>query len=323
MALLGGNDEAAPSATAPASGFVAVLRGPTAGRGRYEAEVTAALAALAAGGRDVRLLDARTVPAAEAACAEAVASGAAALVAVGGDGTVHLAVQAVAGTGVAFGVVPAGTGNDFATAVGLPANQVDAATAIATALDAGRTRPVDLARITGAGGYERWFAAVLGAGFDAVVNERANAMRWPKGRRRYDIAIFAELLRLAPRRYQITIDGAAVDQDAVLVAVGNTHSYGGGMRMCPAADPTDGLLDVVIAGPVSRSTLLRLQPRVYKGTHVSHPKVVQYQGRTVTVAGGLPASGRGKGITAYADGERTCPLPITITAVPGALTLLA
>ena len=296
------------------SGQVAVLRGPTAGRGRHHASVAAVLDALGSGGRDVVVLDADSVAEAEAMCARSVADGAAALVAVGGDGTVHLAVQAAAGTGVPFGVVPAGTGNDFATAVGIPADPVAAARAITAALDAGVSRPVDLARMSGPHGYQRWFAAVLGAGFDAIVNERANAMRWPKGRRRYDIAIFAELVRLHPRHYRIDVDGISYDRDAVLVAIGNTHSYGGGMKMCPAADPTDGLLDIVVAGPISRTTLLRLQPKVYQGTHVTHPALVQLRGRTVTLDG--------EGITAYADGERTCPLPITVSAVPGALNLL-
>jgi len=224
-------------------------------------------------------------------------------------------VQAVADTGVPFGLIPAGTGNDFATAVGIPSDLVAAARSLASCLAAGSSRPVDLARMSGPDGYQRWFAAVLGAGFDAIVNERANAMRWPKGRRRYDIAIFAELLRLRPRPYRISVDGTAYDREAVLVAVGNTASYGGGMKMCPAADPADGLLDVVVAGRISRTTLLRLQPKVYEGTHVTHPAVTQLQGRSVTISA--------EDITAYADGERTCPLPITVTAAPGALTLLA
>lgn len=296
------------------SGQLAVLRGPTAGRGRHEPEVRAALDALRAGGHEVAILDANTVEQAHAACAQAVGDGAAALIAVGGDGTVHLAIQAVAGTAVPLGVIAAGTGNDFATAIGLPADPVAAAATIVDALAAGRTRAVDLAQLTGSDGHRRWFAAVLGAGFDAIVNERANAMRWPKGRRRYDVAIFAELLRLRPRHYQITVDGESFDQDAVLVAIGNTSSYGGGMRMCPDADPADGLLDVVVAGPLSRLTLLRLQPTVYKGTHVTHPAVTSYRGHTVTLDA--------PGITAYADGERTCALPITVTADPGALSLL-
>ncbi len=126
---------------------------------------------------------------------------------------------------------------------------------------------------------------MLGAGFDALVNERANGMRWPRGRRRYDLAIFAELVRLRPRRYRLTLDAEVLEQDAVLVAVGNATSYGGGMRMCPAADLADGLLDVIVAGPMSRTTLLRLQPRVYQGTHVTHPAVVARRARAITTRG--------------------------------------
>jgi diacylglycerol kinase (ATP) len=165
----------------------------------------------------------------------------------------------------------------------------------------------------GPDGSTRYFGAVLGAGFDAIVNERANAMRWPRGPRRYDLATYLELARLRPRRYVITLDGQRTETDAVLVAVGNTASYGGGMRICPAADPTDGLLDVVVAN-CSRATLVRLKPKVYKGTHVEHPAVSAYRARTVEIAA--------DGIVTYVDGERACPLPVTVTSVPGALTLL-
>jgi len=293
---------------------VAVLRNPGAGRGRHADAVNRALAALAGPDRTVTVLSASTRDEALAACRSAVADGASALVAVGGDGTVHVGLQAVAGTGVPFGVIPAGTGNDFATESGVPADPVAAATLVAEALAAGRTRPVDLAHLAGPDGYERWFCAVLGAGFDAIVNERANAMSWPKGRRRYDVAIFAELLRLRPRRYRLTLDGETREQDAVLVAVGNTGTYGGGMRMCPAADPTDGLLDVLVAD-VSRLTLTRIKPRVYKGTHVEHPAVSTYRAAVVELDA--------EGITTYVDGERASPLPVTVSAVPGALSLLA
>ena len=295
---------------------VAVLMNPTAGRGRHGRLAEDVLAALRTGGAEIRPLQAHSVDEADHACREAVGRGVGALVAVGGDGTVNLAIQAVAGTGVPFGVVPAGTGNDFATAIGQPeGDPVAAAKAVAGALASGRTRALDLGRIDSADGCQRWFGAVLGAGFDAIVNERANAMRWPKGRRRYDFAIFAELMRLRARRYRMVLDGRSVELDAVLVAVGNTSSYGGGMKMCPAADPTDGLLDIVVAGAISRTTLLRLQPRVYKGTHVEHPMVTCYQARTVEL--------HADGITTYVDGERACPLPATVTSVAGALTLLA
>ncbi|MEV1288896.1 diacylglycerol kinase family protein [Micromonospora sp. NPDC049679] len=291
-----------------------VLANPTAGRGRHRGLLPTVLERLGTAGRPVRLLDARTPAEAQAACHAAVADGAAALVTVGGDGTVHLALQAVAGTPVAFAPVPAGTGNDFAVETRFPAEPLAAVDAIVAALAAGRTRRVDLARMTGADGTQRWYGAVLAAGFDAIVNERANRMRWPRGPRRYDIAILVELARLRPRRYTLRLDGEEHQLDAVLVAVGNGASYGGGMRICPAADLTDGLLDVVIAGPVSRATLTRIKPQVYQGTHVEHPMVRSFRARTVELDA--------REITAYVDGERATSLPVTVTAVPGAVRLL-
>ncbi|WP_234359294.1 diacylglycerol kinase family protein [Plantactinospora sp. BC1] len=297
-----------------ADGHLAVLANPTAGRGRFRGLLPAVLDRLGTVGRPIRLLEAGSAAQASAACRAAVADGAAALVTVGGDGTVHLALQAVAGTGVAFGPVPAGTGNDFAIGTGYPADPLAAVEVIAAAVAAGRTRPTDLARMTGPDGDERWYGAVLAAGFDALVNERANRMSWPRGPRRYDLAILVELARLRPRRYLLRLDGVPRDLDAVLVAVGNCPSYGGGMRICPTADPTDGLLDVVYAGPVSRTTLTRIKPRVYRGTHLAHPMVHTQRARTVELVA--------EDIVGYADGERALPLPVTVTAVPGAVRLL-
>jgi diacylglycerol kinase (ATP) len=299
-----------PSDRAP----VAVLLNPTAGRGRYRSVLPTVLDRLRSSGREVEVLDADTPEAALSACRDAVRDGAGALVAAGGDGTVHIGLQAVAGTGVPFGAVPAGTGNDFVVQVGLPGEPVAAAEAIARALREGTTRKVDLARLTDADGEVRWFGAVMAAGFDAIVNERANRMRFPRGPRRYDVAIALELLRLRPRRYTLVLDGVEQQVDAVLVAIGNTASYGGGMRIVPAADPTDGLLDVVVGGRFSRIQFARIKPRVYQGTHVDHPLVRTYRAATVEV--------RAEGIVCYVDGERCCPLPVTVSAAPGGLTLL-
>ncbi|SCF24201.1 diacylglycerol kinase [Micromonospora purpureochromogenes] len=296
------------------TGPVAVLANPTAGRGRHRDLLPALLERLATAGRPVELLTAGTPAEAEAACHAAVAGGAGALIAVGGDGTVHRALQAVAGTAVPFGPVPAGTGNDFAADSGFPADPLGAVEVIVAALREGRTRPVDLARMTGTDGGDRWYGAVLAAGFDAIVNERANRMRWPRGPRRYNLAILIELARLRPRRYTLRLDGDVHELDAVLVAVGNGASYGGGMRICPDADPTDGLLDVVVGGRFDRRTLMRVKPRIYQGTHVTHPLVRSYRARTVELAA--------EGITTYADGERSLDLPVRITAVPAAVRLL-
>ncbi|MEU7957348.1 MULTISPECIES: diacylglycerol kinase family protein [Micromonospora] len=297
-----------------AAGPVAVLANPVAGRGRHRALLPRVLDGLAAAGHPVELLTAHDPAGAEAACHAAVAAGASALVAVGGDGTVHRALQAVGGTAVPFAPVPVGTGNDFAADAGFPADPLAAVAVIAAALRAGRTRGVDLARMTGGDGTDRWYGAVLAAGFDAIVNERANRMRWPRGPRRYDLAILVELARLRPRRYTLRLDGVAHEVDAVLVAVGNGARYGGGMRICPAADLTDGLLDVVVGGRFDRRTLIRVKPRIYAGTHVTHPLASSFRARTVELAA--------EGITTYADGERSLDLPVRISAVPRAVRLL-
>jgi diacylglycerol kinase (ATP) len=273
------------------------------------------LARLGAADRPLKILSAGPPDAVRDACRAAVRDGAAALVTIGGDGTVHLGFQAVAGTGIPFGVVPAGTGNDFARELGLPADPLTAADKIVSALRDATTRDVDLARLTGPDGTVTWYGAVLAAGFDALVNERANRMRFPRGRNRYHLAVLAELSALRARRYTLVLDGVAQERDAVIVAVGNTASYGGGMRICPAADPTDGLLDVVVADPLSRTTLMRIKPWLRDGTHVEHPAVHTFRARRVSLAA--------EGIVGYADGERIGPLPLDVEAVPGALRLLS
>jgi diacylglycerol kinase (ATP) len=160
----------------------------------------------------------------------------------------------------------------------------------------------------------RWFGAVLAGGFDAVVNERANRMRWPRGPRRYDLAVVLELARVRARRYELEIDGVDHGFTGVLVAVGNCPSYGGGLRICPDADPADGLLDVVVAGPLGRAGLARLKPRLRRGTHMSDPQVTGYRGRRIRI--------QAEDIIGYADGERIGPLPVEIGCVSGAVRLL-
>lgn len=296
------------------SDFVAVLANPSAGRGRHRGLLPGVVEALAAGGRDVRLLVAGSGAEAEDACRQAVADGAEAVVAVGGDGTVHRAVQAVAGTDVAFGVVPCGTGNDFATSVGVPTQPLQAAEGIGRALREERDHRFDLARTEDSHGERRWFGAVLAAGFDALINERANRMRWPRGPRRYDLAVLLELARARARRYTLHLDGAVHTFDAEVVAVGNCRSYGGGMQIVPDADPADGLLDVVFTSPLRRGGLARLKPRLRAGTHVTDPRVTVRRARTVRI--------EAEGIVGYADGERLGPLPLEVRCVPGAIRLL-
>lgn len=294
-----------------------VVAHPQAGRGRVGRHLSGVLAAL--GPADPLLLPATTPADAVALIRAAVDAGATGVVAVGGDGTAHLAVQAVAGTRVPLGLVPLGTGNDLADAVGVPADPVAAARALLADLRHGRTTPIDAVRVApvdaaGVAPVGSWFAAILSVGFDSAVNARANGMRWPRGPRRYDLAILAELARLRTYRVTLDLDGTVVEIPALLVAVGNTRSYGGGMRMCPAADPTDGLLDVTVVEPVSRWELIRVKPRLYSGTHVDHPAVRTYRAAEIRIDA--------PGADVFADGEPGAPLPLRLTTVSGALHLI-
>ncbi|WP_432134531.1 diacylglycerol kinase [Streptomyces sp. bgisy154] len=284
---------------------------PTAGRGRGADAARPAACALRDAGHRVRTVVGVDAPDALARARDAVADGTGALVAVGGDGLVNLALHAVAGTRTPLGVVAVGTGNDFARALGLPVRDPAAAgRAVADALKGSRVRDIDLGRVG-----DRWFGTVLASGFDSRVNDRGNRMRRPAGRTKYDLAMLAELAAFRPFAYRIRLDGGEVREiEATLVAIGNGSSYGGGMRICPGADPTDGLFDVTVVGDCSRATLLRVFPRVYRGTHVEHPKVTVYRAAQVEI--------EAPGITGYADGEPLGALPLTARCVPGAARVI-
>ncbi len=285
---------------------IALLTNPTAGKGSAVRVRDAALPRLHGAGWRVRTLEGRDADEASDLARKAVAHGVEALVVCGGDGLVHLALQVVAGTDVPLGIIPAGTGNDAARAVGIPLRDPAAA---ARRLLAWEPRSIDLAR-----SGDRWFATVLAAGFDAVVNERANQMSWPRGQMRYNIATVAALRTFEPLHYELDLDGEHFQLDAMLVAVGNGPSFGGGLRIAEGASLDDGLLDVVVIGPITKPELIRTYPKLFKGTHVHHPQFFRRRVRRVTVA--CP------GIVGYADGERYGALPLTVECVPQALRVL-
>ncbi|MFI6723890.1 diacylglycerol kinase [Streptomyces sp. R-74717] len=285
---------------------------PTAGRGRGAHAAQPAASALRDAGFSVRTVLGVDADDALRRAREAVAGGTGALIAVGGDGMMSLALQAVAGTMTPLGVVAVGTGNDFARALGMPIRDPAVAGRLAAeALKGGTVREIDLGRVG-----ERWFGSVLASGFDSRVNDRGNRMRWVGGRFKYDLAILAELAAFKPIPYRIRLDGGPVREiEATLIAVGNGSTYGGGMRICADAVMDDGLFDVTVVGDCSRTTLLKVFPRVYKGTHLSHPKVTVHRVSSIELAAA--------GVTAYADGEQLGALPLTATCVPGAVRVLA
>ncbi|MEO7348604.1 MAG: YegS/Rv2252/BmrU family lipid kinase [Terrimesophilobacter sp.] len=238
-----------------------------------------------------------------------------ALIVVGGDGMVSLGANLVAETGIPLGIVPCGTGNDMSRGLGIPVgNTVLATEDLLRALNV-PPRIIDAGVITRGDGSTMWFAGILSAGFDAIVNERGNRMRWPKGRQRYNLALLRELAMLKPVRYRLTVDGVESETEAVLVAVANNISFGGGMKVTPDAQLDDGLLDMFIVQPLSRIAFLRIFPRVFKGTHVTDSRVSITRARHVRV--------EAENIVAYADGERVGALPVTVEVRPSALKVLS
>lgn len=242
-----------------------------------------------------------------------------ALVAVGGDGTMRLALEAAAGSPTPVGIVPAGTGNDLARTVGIPLNDLPGAVAI---IAAGRSEAIDLGRVrlSGADGQrEVLFVTVAATGFDADVTDRANRLRWPRGKARYLVAAIVEVARLRPRRFTVRVDGTTItDGDVIFTAIGNTRSYGGGMLITPSADVHDGELDVTVATMApgfSRMTMLRLMPTVFSGRHVDLEMVRTARGTTIEVTSDPPA-------LVSVDGDLVGRLPATFDTLPGVAHVL-
>jgi diacylglycerol kinase (ATP) len=303
-----------PEASAAADlRHVALLVNPISGLGRGAKLGSTVGDALRAAGVRVDDVSGTDAAAATQNARRAVEAGVDALVVVGGDGMVHLGANVVAGSTVPLGIVAAGTGNDIARALGLP---ILDATAAAAGLRQGSVRVIDAVRHLPEDSEESagWFVGVLGAGFDAKVNERANGWRWPKGRMRYNLAIARELPVFKPLPYVIELDGERIEANAMLVAVGNGPSYGGGMQVCPDALMDDGLLDVMIVDKISIPEFLKVFPKVYSGAHKDHPAVSIHRAKHVRLS--TPS------LMSYADGERYAALPMTCEVVPGALRVL-
>jgi diacylglycerol kinase (ATP) len=298
---------------------IVVAANPSAAFGRGAPVGPTVVDALARAGHDVTSLTRSSygdlLDAASAALALGTARQADALVVVGGDGMVSLGTGLVAQTGVGLGLVPAGTGNDMARMLGVAHDDPVAATASLVGALAAPARLIDALLVTHATGATTWVAGTVSAGFDAFVNERANGLRRPRGRLRYDVALLLELVRVRQVDYELVVDGAPERVAGTLVSVGNARSVGGGIALLPDAVVDDGELDVLVVDRLSRRTFLRLFPRVAKGTHGTDPRVRLSRARKVRVSA--------PGVIAYGDGERLGPLPLEIEVVPGALAVYA
>jgi diacylglycerol kinase (ATP) len=220
------------------------------------------------------------------------------VISVGGDGLAHLILQLTVPRHIPFAAIPAGTGNDIVRSLGWSLAEIDGYLERVTTVPA---EPIDLGNVDG-----EWFAAILSTGFDSVVNERANSLSWPKGPQRYNVAIALELPKFKPLAYEIELDTHSIKTEAMLIAIGNGRSYGGGMYVCPQAQMHDGIFDLMILEPVSKVEFLKVFPKVYSGSHISHPKVKILRSKRVRLIADA---------IAYADGERIGPAPISAECI--------
>lgn len=226
------------------------------------------------------------------------------VLACGGDGTFSQVVLGCHDTGVPTGLIPAGTGNDFSRAICLP---LDPRTA-AAALVKGQPKPVDLLEVNDGAA---WSINIIGIGFDARVADRNNRrVRWLGGRTAYMIAMAQELLHHRPARMSVRIDEHRWEGNAMLLAVANSRSYGGGMMIAPDARIDDGLADVVLVEHLSRTDFIRTFPLVLSGAHLSHPKVHHWLGREVIITSDDPQP-------ALVDGDVVAKTPLTARVSPG------
>ncbi|MBV9352754.1 MAG: diacylglycerol kinase [Mycobacterium sp.] len=293
-------------------GQVTMLTNPASGHGNAPHAAEKAIARLQQRGVDVVEIVGADAAHARRLVDDALERGTDALVVTGGDGVIACALQALGGSDIPLGIVPAGTGNDHAREYGLPTTDPEAAADIVAD---GWAETVDLGRICDTSGAAKWFGTVAATGFDSLVSDRTNRMRWPHGRIRYNLAMLAELSQLRLLPFRMVLDGTReIKAELTLAAFGNTRSYGGGMLICPGADHADGQLDITMVHSASRTRLIRLFPTVFKGTHVNLDEVTTARARSVSVE--CP------GINAYADGDYACALPAELSAVPGALRIL-
>ncbi len=320
--------DALTTAAAPGAANVRFLLNPAAGRGRAAARLARlrVLASAAGAGLAVSRSGADIAEQARRAAADGVER----LVVAGGDGTLHQAVQGLAGTACALGIVPLGTGNDLAGALGIPAD-LEAATARALG---GPVRRLDLAHCAadpaspapslGAPEPPRTGGTVsvsyLGAGFDSAVTRYANEVRWLRGPMVYLYAVLHTLVTFRAPGLRVEHDAGTFDGRAMFAVAANLPRFGGGMRIAPDALPDDGLLDLVIVREIPRRTLLAVFPRVYRGTHVNHPavQIVRTRHAAITFDREVTLYGGGEPVATHAAGR-----PYRIEVLPASLAVVA
>ena len=283
----------------------AVVMNPSSAGGKPLRLLAGVRAALTAGGAEVDVIQTQDIPhAAEAALA--AAGRGETVVALGGDGLVGALAGALKDA-APLGILPGGRGNDFARALGIP-QEIDGA---CRALLEGTERRLDLGEANG-----RAFACIASTGYDSDANRAANDARVIRGNLVYAWGAIRALVPWKPARFEVTLDGRELGFEGYTVAVANSPYYGGGMKVAPAADPADGLLDVIFVKRTSKLRFLANLPKVFAGTHVDLDEIEAHRAREVVMRADRP-------FDVYADGDPITTLPTTVRVIPGALRVIA
>jgi YegS/Rv2252/BmrU family lipid kinase len=299
-------------------GSVRVILNPAAGRG-YGARVEPKMRqCLEAEGVDFEMVRTQGPWHAVELAARAAEDGCETIVAAGGDGTANEIINGLmmaphSGGTRRMGVIPAGSGSDFATGIGLPTDLQEACRRIAS----GRCKTIDIGRVSIPGQEPRYFGNVVGVGFDGAVLIETLKMKRLRGLALYLLAVLKTIfMNFEAPMTTIEYDGERMDLPAMLVSVTNGPREGGGFLIAPDAKPDDGLFDVCIAHEVSQLTMLRLLPHFLKGTHVNLDPITMVQARQVSISSP-------DGLIAHVDGEVLCTdAPwIRCEILPGALNV--
>lgn len=290
-----------------------VITNPTSGNGAGLIQGQIAISELAAKTQVLDLTGA-SMAESQANARKAIADGKIdVLVVAGGDGMVHTGVNVCAETNIPLGLIACGTGNDAARTLNLPIQDAKAAAQLILQ-NLENPKRVDLIRAESTTG-KFWSFGIISAGFDALVNQRANSLKWPKGPSRYKLAMLVELASFKPIHFNATVDGQVREFDAMLCAVANSPQYGGGMLVAPDAKVDDGWLELFVVHKISRPELIKVFPKVYTGEHITHPAVEIIRAKQITIsAGNNPA---------YSDGEPVGHSPIRTEVAPKSLLVFA
>jgi YegS/Rv2252/BmrU family lipid kinase len=289
----------------PDRGPLTIVMNPASAGGKSLRLLPTVKDELSAAGAACRVVETRDIPHASEAAREAAERGET-VVALGGDGLVGSLAGALRGSG-SLGILPGGRGNDFGRALGIP-QDIRAACRV---LLEGEERTLDLGEANG-----RPFACIASTGYDSEANRIANEARLVRGNLVYAYAAIRALVSWKPTRFEVSLDGHEHRFEGYTVAAANSSYYGGGMKMAPAADPADGMLDVIFVRQTSKLRFLANLRKVFAGTHVELEEISVHRAREVEIRADRP-------FDVYADGEPITSLPATVKVIPGALRVIA